>query len=174
MVRNRPKLYDFLRDHDYLTHDRLKIIDFHRALDRAGFQVTPREVEVLTCCYRSPDDPMEIEWRCFLNTVETVFTVANLEKAPRVEPQGWRPLKEMDYDKCLSKAEYCLLNSGMRRLAQRVYQRRIEFKPMFQDFDVPQAGLVSNNQFHRVIHTLGLASIVTMSELEAIVKRFGV
>ncbi len=69
---------------------------------------------------------MEIEWRCFLNTIETVFTVANLDKAPRIEPQPWRPLKEMDYDKELTKEEYCKYTSGMRRLAQRVYQRRIE------------------------------------------------
>ncbi|XP_021944128.2 uncharacterized protein LOC110842654 [Folsomia candida] len=174
MVRNRPKLYDFLRDHDYVNHDRIKTIDFHRAMDRAGFELTPREIEVLTCCYTSPDDPMEIEWRCFLNTVETVFTVANLEKAPRIEPQAWRPLKEMDYDKELTKEEYCRYISGMRRLALRVYQRRLEFKPMFQDFDQPQTGLVSVNQFHRVLHTLGLADLVTTSELEAIIKRFGV
>lgn len=49
MVRNRPKLYDFLRDHDYVNHDRIKTIDFHRAMDRAGFELTPREIEVLTC-----------------------------------------------------------------------------------------------------------------------------
>lgn len=51
MVRNRPKLRDFLRDHDAFSHDRIKVIDFHRALDRAGFELTPREVEVLTCWY---------------------------------------------------------------------------------------------------------------------------
>jgi hypothetical protein len=45
---------------------------------------------------------------------------------------------------------------------------------MFQDFDIPQAGLVSVDQFHRVLHTLLLADIVTVSELEAIIKRFGV
>lgn len=45
---------------------------------------------------------------------------------------------------------------------------------MFQDFDQPQTGLVSVNQFHRVLHTLGLADLVTTSELEAIIKRFGV
>jgi len=174
MVRNRPKLYDFLRDHDYLNHDRLKHWDFHRAMDRAGFELTPREIEVLTCCYTSPDDPMEIEWRCLLNAIETVFTVQNLEKAPRIEPQSWRPMKEMDYDKLLSKEEYCKYTSGMRRLAERVHKRRIEFKPMFQDFDIPQAGLVSVDQFHRVLHTLGLAHIVTNSEMEAIFKKFGV
>lgn len=51
---------------------------------------------------------------------------------------------------------------------------RFQFKPMFQDFDQPQTGLVSVNQFHRVLHTLGLADLVTTSELEAIIKRFGV
>ncbi|CAL8106536.1 unnamed protein product [Orchesella dallaii] len=174
MVRNRPKLRDFLRDHDMFSHDRIKEIDFHRALDRAGFELTPREVEVLTCCFRCPDDPSEIEWRCFLNSIETVFTVANLEKAPRIEPQAWKPLREMDYDKQLSDTEHCLYNDGMRRLAQKVANRRLEFKPMFADFDKPQCGLVSVNQFHRVLHTLGLASIVTTSELEAIIKRFSV
>lgn len=45
---------------------------------------------------------------------------------------------------------------------------------MFQDFDKPQCGLVSENQFHRVLHTLGLANIVTTSELESIMKKFQV
>lgn len=45
---------------------------------------------------------------------------------------------------------------------------------MFADFDKPQCGLVSTDQFHRVLHTLGLASITTTSELEAIIKRFSV
>lgn len=49
-----------------------------------------------------------------------------------------------------------------------------QFKPMFEDFDRPQCGLVSENQFHRVLHTLGLANITTPSELDAIVKRFEV
>jgi len=147
--------------------------------------------------YRSPDDDTEIEWRCFMNVIETVFTVSNLEKGPRMEPQSWRPLKEMDYDKELTKADNCLYQSGMRRLAQRVHNRRLEvrrqmkelycvkciennllmmyifqFKPMFQDFDKPQTGLVSEDQFHRVLHTLNLANTATTSELEAIIKRF--
>lgn len=120
---------------------------------------------------------MEIEWRCLLNAIETVFTVQNLEKAPRIEPQSWRPMKEMDYDKELTKEEYCKYTSGMRRLAERVHKRRIEvinvfnevsiiawiqkwfakcflciqFKPMFQDFDIPQAGLVSVDQVRVII-----------------------
>lgn len=49
LVRCRPKLQAFLQDHDLFNHDRIKIIDFHRALDRAGFELTEREVEVLTC-----------------------------------------------------------------------------------------------------------------------------
>lgn len=32
----------------------------------------------------------------------------------------------MDYDKELTKEEYCRYISGMRRLALRVYQRRLE------------------------------------------------
>jgi hypothetical protein len=45
---------------------------------------------------------------------------------------------------------------------------------MFADFDKPMCGLVSEDQFHRVLHTLGLADLTTPSELDAIIKRFQV
>lgn len=76
--------------------------------------------------FRCPDDPSEIEWRCFLNSVETVFTIANLERAPRIEPQAWKPLREMDYDKFFTASEQCQYVDGMRRLAQKVANRRLE------------------------------------------------
>jgi len=149
MVRCRPQLDAFLRDHDLFNHDRIKIIDFHRAMDRCGYELTPREIEVLTCRYmelgcrksegegldwfmtphfrfRSAEDPSEIQYRYLFETVENVFTVFNLETTPLVVPEQWRPLREMDYDKEMTKEEYCLLTEGMRRLAKRVYDRRIE------------------------------------------------
>ena len=43
---------------------------------------------------------------------------------------------------------------------------------MFVDFDVSCTGLVSEDQFHRVLHTIGLADIVSHDELDAIMKRF--
>ena len=104
-------------------------------------------------------------------------------------------MREMDYDKELTKLEYCHLTDGMRRLSRKVYDRRIlvciykrprttsllpnalknpcfQIKPMFFDFDQPQNGLVSQDQFHRVLHTVGLAEILTQRELEAICKKF--
>ena len=47
-----------------------------------------------------------------------------------------------------------------------------QIKPMFFDFDQPQHGLVSQDQFHRVLHTVGLAEILTQREFEAICKKF--
>lgn len=76
--------------------------------------------------YTSPEDSTEIEWRCFHDAVETAFTLNHLERGPRIVPQAWRPQREMDYDKHLTKEEFCLVNNGLRRLAKRVHDRRIE------------------------------------------------
>lgn len=101
--------------------------------------------------FRCPDDASEIEWRCFLNSVETVFTVANLERAPRIEPQSWRPLREMDYDKQLTTREHCLYNDGMRRLAQKVANRRLEVYYIDWKLIFMQWNITTNNiNSHRI------------------------
>ena len=39
-----------------------------------------------------------------------------------------------------------------------VKERRVLLKPLFQDFDVPNIGLVTKSQFLRVLHQLGVAA----------------
>lgn len=51
---------------------------------------------------------------------------------------------------------------------------RLKLRPMFRDFDVPQRGLVSQNQFLRTLDSAGLRNCISPEEMEELLRKFGV
>lgn len=70
VARNRVQLTDFLKSYDPLNHKRITRSQFQRALQAAGTQVEPTDVEVIVQPYLYHGDEMQVEYRRFLNDLE--------------------------------------------------------------------------------------------------------
>lgn len=83
-----------------------------------------------------------------------VFTQPNLEKAPemRVPPSEiFRTPKPGTMDWQFASPEHKqLVEETMSRLRERVDQRRVLLKPVFQDFDRHNNGHITRQQFRQV------------------------
>src|ERR1051326_3813560 len=76
--------------------------------------------------FKCPNNPFEFEWRSFLNKIEEVSK--QLEKAPSLVPQVWKPLLQIDFEKEMKEEEKTNFNKGMQCLAKKVSQRRLEVR----------------------------------------------
>ncbi|CAH8628723.1 unnamed protein product [Heterobilharzia americana] len=92
---NRIPLKPWFYDFDHLRSGYVTRSQFERCLTAAGLtrlglhDLTPTQVNTLADNYMSPADPNTVNWMKFVNDVDTVFTIPELEKQPltRVLPQ---------------------------------------------------------------------------------------
>lgn len=173
VMKERMRLSEFCKDYDKLRTGRILKTVFPRAMDLASLKLTKVEVEQLMNRYTAVGYPDYVQYTAFVEEIESIFTLRDLEKAPEVVPIPFQPQPENEYCK-LSSEEEQALELVMHRLADRVRIRRIQIFPLFEDYDRVHNGTVSRSQFHRVLSELDLGSLVSMREFLAIKKKFDV
>ncbi|XP_071953709.1 uncharacterized protein [Antedon mediterranea] len=171
--KQRIRVLEFMRDYDKLRTGRMLKTLFQRALDLANLGLLPTEVDVLATVYECPTNPDCVQYLLFSDEIESIFTLKNLEKAPEVTPTQFIPPVEVDQNILSPEAEAMLMRT-MRRLAEKVRQRRIQLFPLFEDYDRVHNGTVSGSQLIRVLSELDLGSLVNNSELCSLCEKFNV
>jgi Ca2+-binding EF-hand superfamily protein len=158
VVEKRLRLNEYFTDHDplrkgFCTAGQLKtvltILNLAKELKRDDFQV-------LLQVY-ARDDGMFC-YALFVRDIDNAFSVPGLEK----DPMATTPLPDASTT-IHGRRNRMVLNTKRRdrinkledRIRSRIAQRRILMKPMFQDMDRKNSGLVSKGQFHRVMGMLG-------------------
>jgi len=113
-----------------------------------------------------------VDWMRFVDEVESVFTEKHLEKDPLKDISQYRPetvaLQFVD----LSPEDDAIAMSGLKKIAHKVRQHRMQLFPLFEDFDICHHGNVSQNQLRRVLNELDLAGGITETEWIFIFKKF--
>lgn len=112
--RRKPKLFNFLREHDRLNHGYISGIDFHRALDRAGFELTEKEIKVLASTFKLTKRDDSVLWREFLRLID--YLVAETVQFG----------KDASNERVVDSKQRNTYISGVKRLASTAHKRRIE------------------------------------------------
>jgi len=162
VVEKRVRLAEYFADFDplrkgFCTAGQLKtvltILNLEKEVDRNDFNH-------LVDAY-SREDGMFCH-ALFIRDVDAAFSVPGLEK----EPLATTPLPDATTTApgrrnrmTLSTQKRQKINELEDKIRARIYKRRILMKPMFKDMDKAYKGLVTRNQFGRVMGMLGFDDI---------------
>jgi Ca2+-binding EF-hand superfamily protein len=155
----RVRIEEFFRDFDKLRKGKVTIPQFKQILSMLNFNLTEEEFGSLADKYRTSDPEGTFNYFAFCNNINTAFTQKGIDKNPT---HTVKPITSDDT--LLARRKYL---EGMSEEDQQVQQivaeyrkaiinKRLNLKPMFQDFDITKNSHVSKIQFMRVLTQLGI------------------
>ncbi|KAF5836110.1 flagellar associated protein [Dunaliella salina] len=185
VYKQRLRLYEFLADFDKLRSGFVYPNHFMSALSIAGVDkgLSYAEMQIICDTYTVPRSPSLImtDYRTFLQDVDVVFTLPNLEKTPLadVAPEPWELLDRDRYYKSsriLSDEDEDILRMVIQRMEEIVNKRGTPVKPFFDDAaaddnSVKLYGHVTIAQFRQCISTK-LDLHLTDHEAAIVVNKF--
>ncbi|CAH8590233.1 unnamed protein product [Schistosoma turkestanicum] len=177
---NSISLKPWFHDFDQLRSGYVTRSQFERCLTAAGLtrldlhDLTPTQVNILADSYVSSTDPNMVNWMKFVNDVESVYTLPELEKQPltRVPPQETfiQPKPgTIDWSTATEEMKQNYENA-MAILRRRVNERRLVLTPDFAAFDSLHRGIVSTNNFRQLVSMCGFC--LSPVEIDAIISRY--
>lgn len=165
MAKHRIRMDDSFRDFDSLRSGFTTIDQFKAALNivklpRAKFTAAELESLVQKYVVLQEDGKYLVHYKKMLDFFNTVFTEQNLEKQPTMEVLGAKKVPLYTTKKDLNEKEQ-KFEAIISQIATTVRTRRIQIKPLFQDFDQSLCGLyatrrVTKSTFERALSMLGL------------------
>ncbi|XP_030370980.1 uncharacterized protein LOC115621463 [Scaptodrosophila lebanonensis] len=179
VYKNRVRCSEFLECFDQLRTGSITKNQFERALHNIGVGkfISQRELDLLADRYMDPVDTNRIRWRTFMDEIDTVFTIKNLEKIPQCNVES--PLKHIidmprpgtaDWQAApLSLRELC--EDAMAKIRIRIRNRRLHLHPFFRNYDKLNSGHVRCNQTNQIFRTNGI--LLSDQEVEAVLHRYG-
>ncbi|KAH9519717.1 hypothetical protein Btru_070724 [Bulinus truncatus] len=171
VVKERIRVYEFMKDYDKLHSGRMLKTSFRRALNLARLDLLESEMAMLEDKYQSVQDYDYVDYLRFCQEIESVFTKDNLEKAPQDYFEQFKPDEEWKITE-LTLDENEQVNKCLLKLAEKVYKNRMQLFPLFEDYDKIHNGAVSQSQFRRVLSELELASLANDIDVKLICKKF--
>jgi Ca2+-binding EF-hand superfamily protein len=157
VVIKRLRIGEFFRDYDKLRKGKVTPNQFTSVLCMLNFNLTDDEYDHLIEKYKT-DDNM-VKYSDFVENIDSAFTIKGIDKAPSVKVgtidtntmlQKSKKLLEFDED------EQTAMQEIMDAYRQVVATRRLNLKPMFQDFDRTKCGHITKTQFVRVLNQLSI------------------
>ncbi|KAK2184430.1 hypothetical protein NP493_266g02009 [Ridgeia piscesae] len=174
VVRERVRILEWMKDYDKLRSGRMPKSNFRRALDLCRLGLYESELALLEDHYKVPGYEDKVDYMSFTTDVESVFTVKEMEKAPLLEPERFKPPDDWSENQ-LSKDYEGYARNALNKMAERVRETRMQLFPLFEDFDEVHNGTVTQSQFRRVLCELELARMVPGEhEWVALQQMFGV
>lgn len=175
LYANRVRGEVFFKDFDPLRSGLVTKSIFLRCLDSMGItDVHPEEASALADSYKCPQKPDCVQWTAFLTDVatlhdksemfQTIYGLPDEPFVPKADVKG-----KIEFSQ-LSKNEQEIVLAVMQRFFDKVSQRRLLPKPVFQDFDQHNHGHVTLAQFNQVLCTLQLGC--SQEESDALEKLF--
>ena len=122
-----------------------------------SFKLTDEEYDVLIAKYGT-DDQM-VNYAAFVDTIDSAFTIKGIEKKPTLK------VASIETDTILQKSKKMLdfddddkqkMLEVMEAYRNVIKTRRLNIKPMFQDYDKTKSSHVTKTQFVRVLNLLGI------------------
>ncbi|KAK7002739.1 hypothetical protein BgiMline_004147 [Biomphalaria glabrata] len=173
VVKERIRVYEFMKDYDKLHSGRMLKTSFRRALNLARLSLLESEVAMLEDKFQSIQDYDYVNYLAFCQEIESVFTKDNLEKTPEDVIEQFKPDEEWKVTE-LTAEENEQANKCLLRIAEKVYKNRMQLFPLFEDYDRIHNGAVSQSQFRRVLTELELANLASDIDVKLICKKFQV
>lgn len=159
VVMKRVRIEEFFRDFDKLRKGKVTIPQFKQTLSMMNFNLTEEEFNSLADRYRTQDPEGTFNYFAFCHNINTAFTMKGIDKNPT---HSVKPITSDDT--LLARRKYLEgLNDDERSVLEiiseyrkAIQNKRLNLKPMFQDFDITKNCHVSKIQFMRVLNQLGI------------------
>ncbi len=153
----RVRINEFYRDFDKLRKGKVTAAQFKSVLATLNFQISEEEYDSLAKKYWTEDDM--VNYKAFCESIDRAFTVPGIEKNPtlRVKPvvpedTNAARKKYLEFD----SSEQALMTDILEGYRKQIQTKRLNIKPMFQDFDITHCSHVTKTQFIRVLNQLGI------------------
>lgn len=171
VVMKRVRIEEFFRDFDKLRKGKVTINQFKGVLSLLNFRLSELELESLSGKYLT-DDKM-FNYFGFCNTINQAFTIKGIDKNPTVSVKAVTKedtiLARRKFLQTTPEEEAAVAEVIMQyRVA--IQNKRMNIKPMYQDFDITKNGHVSKMQFVRVLAQLGINAPDNLMHL--VLKRY--
>jgi Ca2+-binding EF-hand superfamily protein len=169
VVRERVRTYDTMHSHDRHNTGRMQPVKFHSVLNQLGFVLTQKESRALESNFICSDG--QVDYRSFVDAMESSFTQKNLERAPTGKVKSFQPMMPSDEVQPLdTEDEESFLDDFMAQIALSFSLRQIQPKSFFQQFDRCRIGSVTEAQFKSVMKNLDCA--LSDSEFALLARRY--
>lgn len=171
VVMKRVRVNEFFRDFDKLRKGKVTESQFKAILSTLNFILTEEEFQQLIDKYQTPDNM--VQYTAFVDSIDQAFTIKGIEKNPtlRVKPvessdtiEARQKYLEFDDD------ERNLMKDILEAYRQQILVKRLNLKPLFQDFDITRCGHITKTQFVRVLNQLNIQS--TEHVMGLLVKKY--
>ncbi|SPP87851.1 Hypothetical predicted protein [Drosophila guanche] len=179
VYKNQVRTSEFLESFDALRIGSITKNQFERALSNMGVgkYLSQRELAVLVDRYLDPMDINRVRWRNFVDEIDAVFTIKNLDKMPQcVVESPLRHIQEMPRPGAVdwqatpqSMRELC--EEAMAKIRIRIRNRRLYLHPFFRSYDKLNSGHVRCSQTNQIFRTNGI--LLSNQELDAVLHRYG-
>lgn len=155
---------------------------FKRGLDSIGVSglhrlyLSVNEIKKLTNMFQDERDPSRCSYLDFVEKIDSVFTIKNLDKAPYTIVES--PLKEIkDLSKagkedwqCQKKSIRELAVEAVYKIKQIISKRRLLIEPLFRDFDRSKNFHVTRSQMRQVLAMIGV--LLSDEEVYSLEQRY--
>jgi Ca2+-binding EF-hand superfamily protein len=165
----RVRCAEFFRDDDPLRRGHISREFFGRDLLKMGFRVSPGELETLCEVYMDAGSEVDAEgqqhvrWVEFVEDLEEVFTIGNLEKDPLCDVnarlQQTRTLDaapDSGLSMQLNEDGEAAVVQALQEIAQVVRRKRLQLNSAFSDFDPRRRGAIPPSAFDRALEIAGV------------------
>ncbi|TDG51444.1 hypothetical protein AWZ03_002239 [Drosophila navojoa] len=179
VYKNRIRTCEFLEKFDALQVGCITKNQFERGLSLMGVgkYLSRRELDLVMDRYVDPVDTNRIRWRNFVDEIDTVFTMKNLDKMPQcVVESPLAHIKEMprpgtlDWQAApMDVRELC--EEAIAKIRIRIRNRRLYLHPFFRNYDKLFCGHVNCHQANQIFRINGI--LLSNAELDAVLHRYG-
>lgn len=155
VLRKRVRIGEFFKDYDKLRKGKVTPGQFKTALSILNFVMTDEEYEYLVQKYKTSDNM--VDYASFVENIDSVFTIKGIDKKPSLKVETITPDEVLQRGKKYLEFDMEEMKDMMNLMeAYRdvIKTRRLNLKPMFQDFDRTKCGHVTKSQFVRVLNRL--------------------
>ena len=157
VVMKRVRIGEFFRDYDKLRKGKVTPNQFTTVLSILNFKLTDEEYDYLIAKYKTDDDMFN--YFDFVENIDCAFTIKGIDKKPSLKVTSIatgevlkKSQKRLEYDED-EQQQMLEIAEAYRNV---IKTRRLNLKPMFQNFDKTNSGHITKTQFVRVLNQLGL------------------
>uniref|UniRef100_A0A7S3KPW0 EF-hand domain-containing protein n=1 Tax=Euplotes crassus TaxID=5936 RepID=A0A7S3KPW0_EUPCR len=157
VVIKRVRIGEFFRDYDKLRKGEVTANQFTSVMRMLDFNLSNEEFDFLTEKYKT--DTGMVKYRDFVENIDQIFTIKGIDKMPSAKvPQIDKKTvlakskKHLEFDNDEQQSMYEIIEAYQNVVSTR----RLNLKPIFQDFDRTKCGHITKTQFVRVLNQLGI------------------
>uniref|UniRef100_A0A5K3FLZ7 EF-hand domain-containing protein n=1 Tax=Mesocestoides corti TaxID=53468 RepID=A0A5K3FLZ7_MESCO len=170
VFHQRIRLSEWFRDYDPLRHGKISRQQFRRAMNLLPIPLKETEFNCIEHYYKA-DDPNDVRWKDFCDEIELIFSTPLLEKDPLKQPDVYQSESAVSRNHLPTEVAEAA-DRAIKKIGNRARSKRTQLTQWFNDYDKTHRMTLSQNQFRRVLHNLGLAEDISKHEWDALYARY--